>query len=355
MSKEVIACDFFAGAGGLSDGLRMVGINVAFANEINEHASATYKQNHSSTSLITKDIRDLSTKEIIDITDNKIFLVAGGPPCQGFSMAGKRNIDDPRNLLFKEFAKMVSKLEPKYFLMENVVGMMSMANGKFIIEAEKLFEDIGYSVSKRIFNATNFGVPQSRRRLFILGCRKKAINLNDMEIENLEKVTVKDAMGDLDFLKPGQNSSKYLRRPATKYQKVIRDGMKILFNHDAPNHSSTTIKRFSMMKQGETINDIPARFRNAKRVMYRIKASEPSRTITTLPDDLVHYKQNRILTVREFARLQSFRDSYIFLGPKSTGGLKRRTGCPQYTQVGNAVPPLMAKFVSSWIQEKAKA
>lgn len=350
MPRELVACDFFAGAGGLSDGLRQAGIRVAVANEINKCAAMTYRYNHPNTKMIEKSIKEVKAREVFDAVGTKIFLVAGGPPCQGVSLAGRRDINDPRNLMFKEFIRMVGRLEPRFFLMENVVGLLSMNNGKLIGSIEKSFDDAGYYVSKRILNAADFGVPQNRRRIVVFGCKKGKHDINSMLISKTRPLAMQYAIGDLDFLKAGESSTRYLKPPSTNYQVSMRGRMKILHNHEAPHHNRQTIKRFSALRQGQTVRDLPPSLRIRKIVMCRLKASLPARTVTTLPDDYIHYRRDRILTVREMARLQSFSDSYVFLGPKSTGGLRRKKDCPQYTQVGNAVPPLMAKTIGKWIR-----
>jgi DNA (cytosine-5)-methyltransferase 1 len=131
----------------------------------------------------------------------------------------------------------------------------------------------------------------------------------------------------------------------------MRNGSKILFNHEAPRHNKKVVRRFSMLRPGQAIHDIPENIKTRKLVLYRLDKDERARTVTTLPDDYIHYSKNRILTVRELARLQGIRDSYIFLGPKSTGGKQRKASCCQYTQVGNAVPPLMAKAIGEWLMK----
>lgn len=350
MKNDDIACDCMAGAGGLSEGFEQAGLNVAVANEINKHAAMTYKFNHPNTRMIEKDIRKIRTSEIIDITGNNIFLVAGGPPCQGVSFAGKRVINDPRNSLFKEFVKMVGKLEPKFFIMENVVGLLSIDNGNLIKSIESSFDNLGFFVSKRVFNAVDFGVPQSRKRLFIFGSRKSKHDINSFQIMKSNPVSTFTAISDLDFLKAGESAQRYMKEPRNSYQVEMRKNSRMLHNHDAPKHKKNTLERFSAMEQGQSVSTLPSRLRIKKMVMFRIKANEPARTVTTLPDDYIHYRQDRILTVREIARLQSFGDTYVFLGPKSTGGLRRREECPQYTQVGNAVPPLMAKGIGEWLK-----
>lgn len=348
MLKPLNAIDLFASCGGLSEGLKMAGFNVIAANEIVHDAAMTYKVNHPSTKMIEKDIRMLSAKEIIDTVRDKISIVAGGPPCQGFSMAGRRDLDDPRNFLFREFIRVVEKLSPKYFLMENVPGILSIEKGKFFSSIISSFEEIGYKTTIVLLDSSNFGVPQIRKRVFITGSNKK---LNPAEIKSVKRkpVCVKDAIGDLDFLDNGEHATSYLKLPETEYQKKMRRNSSKLYNHQSSNHSKGTIKRFAFLMQGQSVSDLPIKLRTRKFALYRLDGQRPSRTLTTLPDDYVHYKKNRILTVREMARLQSFPDSYIFLGPRTTGGVRRKTSAPQYTQVGNAVPPFLAKAVGEWI------
>lgn len=344
-----VACEVCAGAGGLSEGLEQAGFNVKFANEINAQAALTYTHNHPSTLMTIADMRNLDVGEIKGTVGDELSLLAGGLPCQGFSMAGKRNLDDPRNKLYRGFLDLVYKLEPKFFLIENVMGMLSFNGGKVIMEIEKLSEDLGYSFSKRVLNAAWFGVPQNRNRLFIVGSRGRNCDINSMRIDKVDPVTVSDAISDLSFLRAGEQSSNYILPPSTPYQSYVRKRSSVLHNHEAPVHSEKTSNRFSALGQGKSARDLPKTMRTKKRVLFRLAASALARTIVTIPDDMVHYSQDRVLTVREMARLQSFRDSYVFLGPRSTGGLERRKECPQYTQVANSVPPLLSKGVGKWI------
>jgi DNA (cytosine-5)-methyltransferase 1 len=347
---DPVAVDLFAGAGGLSEGLGQGGFKVSVANEINKHAAATYRYNHPNTAMVEKDIRELKAVEITDIAGDEIFLVAGGPPCQGVSFAGRRRADDPRNLLFAEFVRMVGNLEPNFFIMENVVGLLSFGNGTILQKIETSFADMGYFVSKRILNSADFGVPQIRKRVFIFGSKKRKHDINSMPVNKGDPLNVEDAIGDLDFLKAGEFTTKYLKPAQTDYQTEMRKNSIILYNHEAPTHKTKTLNRFSAMKQGQCAKDLPRGLKTRKLVMFRLISSEPSRTIATLPDDYVHYRQNRTITVREMARLQSFRDSYAFLGPRSTGGSKRRTDCPQCSQVGNSVPPFVARAIAEWVR-----
>jgi DNA (cytosine-5)-methyltransferase 1 len=348
-TKAPIACGFCAGAGGLSEGLKQAGFDVKFANEINEHAAETYSYNHPDTFLSIKDMRKVSPDEIMGLVGSRVHLVAAGLPCQGFSVAGRRQVNDPRNRLFKSFLNIVNGIRPDFFLIENVVGIMTLGNGSVFEDIKTSFEELGYHVSSRVINSADVGVPQNRRRVFILGSMKDRVDINSMEIRKQKPVTVSDAIGDLDFLKSGESSETYQKNPVTEYQARMKDKSKVLYNHKAPNHSNSTLERFSMMEPGQNVDELPKKFQIKKMVMYRLRPDEPARTITTLPDDYVHYKQDRILTVRELARLQSFNDSYVFLGPRTTGGKRRRRSCPQYSQVGNSVPILLAKSVGKFI------
>jgi DNA (cytosine-5)-methyltransferase 1 len=347
-SDRPIAVDLFAGAGGMSEGLEQAGFHVALACELQKNAAATYRYNHPRATMLEKDVKKLTAKEIWDIIGHDITLVAAGPPCQGFSMAGRRDINDPRSKLITHLAKLICDIRPKFFLIENVVGLLSFNDGKLLKSLESRFSKNGYFVAKRILDASMFGVPQRRRRVFIIGSLHKAIDISSLSAAT-KPVTVKEAISDLDFLGVGQSAETYKKLASSEYQRQMRGRNARLHNHKAPNHTSEVLKRFSKLRPGQGISDLPKEHRIRKRVMYRLNGHEPARTLTTLPDDCVHYSRDRILTVREFARIQSFPDSYVFLGPKSTGGARRKRECPQYTQVGNAVPPLLAKAVGLWI------
>ena len=340
------AIDLFAGAGGLSEGINQAGINVLLANEINQDACLTYVYNHPKTIINQEDIRKVNGKSIKNIFGG-IDVVAGGPPCQGFSLAGKRDPKDPRNKMFKEFHRVIKELKPNTFVMENVKGLLSFQKGEFVNKIVRHFENIGYNVTVNLLNASDFGVPQQRERVFIIGNVDGKISL-DLVKKCKEKVTTKQALSDLEFLNSGEEINEYKFKPQTNYQKLMRLSNK-LTNHKASNHSAAVIERFSKIKPGKGIKSLPLKYQTSKNVLFRLNPELPSRTVTTLPEDLIHYSKNRILTVREMARLQSFNDKYLFLGPRTTGGDRRKYSCPQYTQVGNAVPPILSKIVFSTI------
>jgi len=339
------AIDFFAGAGGLSEGLKRAGFEVVLANEINADAASTYASNHPETRMLVKDIRKITVGEIMDLIGEKPDLIAGGPPCQGFSTNGRRQPNDPRNMMIREFFLKVKGTRPNFFLMENVPGLLYMQGGRLLASLTKSFEKIGYSVTLEMLNAADFGVPQMRKRVFLLGSLCGKIDTSKLHVDLERKVTVAEAISDLDFVDAGESSNMHAKRPESAYQRQVRGGIRFLYNHEAARHNSVVTQRFSSLKPGQSSQDLPLKLRTKKRVLFRLDGSKPCRTVTTLPDDYIHYSLNRTLTVREYARLQSFNDSYVFLGPKTTGGESRKFGTPQFTQVANAIPPLLAQAV----------
>lgn len=332
----------------MSEGLKNAGFDVKYANELSPMAAETYRYNHPETFVDVKDIRKVRAADIRKHTGRKVTLVAGGPPCQGFSTLGKRNPRDPRSRLVKEFVRIVMELKPRFFLMENVPGIMSISEGRLFAGVQKVLSE-EYHVSHRILNAADFGVPQNRKRVFIFGSRESEKSIDEASFRKRKHVSLKDAIGDLNFLGNGESASEYALKPTTSYQRAMRKGNGVLTNHEATRHRTTALKRLSMIKPGKDISSIPKRSRIKKRIMYRLNPKEPSRTMTTLPDDYIHYSANRILTVREMARIQSFKDVYKFCNKRTTGGPARKRECPQYTQVGNVVPPRMAEGVGKWV------
>jgi len=341
------AIDLFSGCGGLSLGLEKAGFKVVYANDIHEDAMKTYKYNFPKTTTETKDITRTNPNDVKrKIGRKKIGIIVAGTPCQGFSTSGKRNLNDPRNKLFKQLLKFLIEFQPKIFVMENVTGLLTVDNGKTFKKIKKSFSNLGYFVYHRVLSATDFGVPQYRNRIFIIGSRKN-IPENKLfpRIKKKKTVSTKSAISDLEFLGYNEKSNVYRMRPKNEYQKTMRKGCKVLCNHESPNHSASIQKRFFSIPQGVDGRDVLKKLGTNKRDYYKLHPRKPCRTVTTLPEDLIHYKKNRIPTVRELARLQSFPDKFVFLGPRTTGGPQRKFTCCQYTQVGNAVPPLMAEAV----------
>lgn len=344
MTTKPTVIELFSGCGGMSLGLKRAGFDIVYANEINEEAVKTYKKNFPDVLIQQEDIKKLDPV-LIKKKIGKIDLIVAGTPCQGFSMAGPRNPNDPRNKLFLQLLKFVETFKPKIFVMENVPGILTMDNGKIIERIKNSFFQIGYSIQYKILTASEFGVPQDRKRIFIIGTRKKVSAEKLFPTIKKEKVTVEDALSDLAFLGINEKGSVYKSKPKSKFQSKMRKNSKEIFNHESCNHNIKIQKRFAKVPAGKNGRQVLKNSGTKKRDYYRMHPKTVSRTITTIPEDFIHYRQNRIPTVREMARLQSFPDNFKFLGSKMTGGKRRKISCPQYTQVANAVPPLLAEAV----------
>lgn len=359
--------DLFAGVGGLSAGFRKAGYDIVLANEIDKDISESYKKNHPETIMINDDVKNILP--YLDNLNYKIDVIVGGPPCQGFSMAGarirKKNafLEDKRNFLFRNYFEVVQKIEPKYFIMENVPGMLSMANGRIIKEIEKIFSDEKnfkngkYYIYKQVLNAGDYGVPQDRHRLIIFGSKKKIdfkrafeeTKKRMIKVGKIKKVTIYDAISDLNFLSSGEGSFKqdYKISPLTEYQKERRKNSTELYNHKATNHNKIAINRMKELKPGGRRLDLKEgkKIKSVHSGAYgRMKWEDISKTIITRFDTpssgvYIHPEQLRTITPREAARLQSFDDDFIFYGSKSS----------IIKQIGNAVPPLLAYYIANVI------
>ena len=275
----------------------------------------------------------------------KIDVIVAGTPCQGFSMAGPRNPNDPRNKLFLQLLKFVKTFKPRLFVMENVPGILTMDNGKVIERIKDSFSEIGYTIQYKVLTASEFGVPQDRKRIFIIGTQEEIPSEKLFPNSKRTKVSVKEALSDLAFLGINEKAYQHKKKPQSRFQSRMRKRTTKIFNHESCNHSIKVQKRFSLIPPGNDGRKVLKNSDTKKRDYYRMHPKITSRTITTIPEDFIHYEHNRIPTVREMARLQSFPDDFEFLGSKMTGGKRRKTSCPQYTQVANAVPPLLAEAV----------
>lgn len=401
MDKKYKVLDLFSGAGGMSEGFLQAGFQIVSATDYSKEATETYINRHiqlgHNVNFYSGDIRELTrNKEKLKefVGDDSIDVIVGGPPCQGFSLSGKRLADDIRNTLFLEYLKIVNFVKPDYFVIENVAGLLSYKFERIIGIDGEVHEDIcpqevikleafklGYFVKWDILNAKNFGIPQNRPRVIFFGHKIRIDrdgSYKDLVIppnfptgEN-KIVTVQDAISDLNFIGNGEVKMKYNNNYGNKsaYQKMLREGLtpgidgrpikeNKLFNHQTSKHNIKTMERFKLLKPGESIGDLLPRLSNELREEYftkklrctKLNKNDISPTVLTLPDDIVHYdnKNPRILTVRELARLQSFDDSFEFKGKRTTGGDRRKYETPQYTQVGNAVPPLFARAIAEEI------
>ena len=340
--------DLFAGVGGLSLGFKLAGFNVVLANEYDSTIAEAYVMNHPNVNMITSDITKLSIVECFSPFEGQVSVIIGGPPCQGFSQKGQRkSISDKRNYLFHYFLQVVSVVKPEYFLMENVPNLLTSEKGLFIQEIRYLFGNIGYTISAEVLNASDYGVPQNRRRAFILG-KKGSVELPLPKPSN-SHVTTWDAISDLAFLASGEGLEEqpYLSAPQNGYQESLRGSQEILFNHVSTKHAPVAIKRLEMIPPGKGKECLPKEHHTKSiysGTWSRMKQEEASVTITTRFDTpssgkFTHPYLHRAITVREAARIQSFPDRFRFYGTKGS----------QMKQVGNAVPPLLARAVADVI------
>ncbi len=423
-----LAIDLFCGAGGMSEGVLQAGFHIIYSNDISVDAATTYKNRHEQLGLIQGyntwldvcDIRNITYSKIKNNISNltsfkndnlNISAIFGGPPCQGFSRAGKQKEADIRNTLFKEYLRLISEIKPNYVVFENVPGILDIKFNNFssIFDNEiynnfsavdiiiKELKKIEYDVlDYKILNAADYGVPQNRYRLILIAykntCKKPSYPMPSKDI-----VTVQDALYDIEY---GQITSDYQIKSIEGRSKNIVTNKSItckeLYNNERTKHNLYIKERFELFQEGENIeqlkkriyndgillrdkkhllkfmsekldkkpNEIIDMFKNKsftdndlnilltkKAARIKLSKKQPSCTILTLPDDIISPFDNRIFTVRELARLQSFDDSFIFYGKRTTGSLSRKSETPQYTQVGNAVPPLLAKAIAESIMK----
>lgn len=433
------AIDLFCGAGGCSEGLIQAGFNILFSSDISDMVEVTYRHRHEQLGLVQgkntwferSDIRDLKGENIkkfilnLEIFKGKdmpeIDLMIGGPSCQGFSRAGRRAKDDPRNTLFGEYVRVINEIRPKYIVLENVEGFVDMQFFGYKGIKNKVYPDgsvtpqilrselneIGYeTLEPKILNAADFGVPQRRNRIIFIGYRKglKAPSYPKPTVKPENYVTIEEAISDLISdknikEKNCKNLSQY-QRDSIKGRTPDINGKPIeaaqINNIELPKQTLVVNERFSLFKEGETstylrkrilkegidLSEKPAllelccdKFKmkkekvieifkkgevnkeqldillTKKNIRQRWSSKQPSATVVTIADDYISPWENRTFSVRELARCQSFDDSFEFLGKRTTGGLLRRIEVPQYTQVGNAVPPLLAKAIAEEIKK----
>ncbi len=351
--------DLFAGCGGLSLGFMQAGYDVNQAVEFDSVIANTYQRNHPEVDMIVDDIKNIDVSGTFEGVDADIII--GGPPCQGFSMAGARIrhgfIDDPRNYLFKHYFNVVKEVKPTVFIMENVKGIATMQGGKIFEEIQRLFQDsdaLGgkpYHMYHRIVNAADFGVPQRRERMIILGTLIEDANIDYLwkktrddilrEIPTyFDTVTVRDAIGNMPETSPDGIVSNPV--PETEYEKYLSCNSKTITNHTRSQHSKVAVERMKRIKSGENFTVLNEKINSVHSGSYgRLRWDEQASTITTRFDTpaggrFIHPDKNRTLTPREAARIQSFPDGYIFYGDKRS--ISR--------QIGNAVPPKVSYFLA---------
>lgn len=342
-----IGIDIFAGAGGLSLGAEMAGITISHAIEINRSAVRTYERNHPDTKVICSDIRDLDPTDLKP-KDKGVFIIMGGPPCQGFSLSNTRTrtMKNPNNSLFEEFLRFVQEIQPDWFLFENVYGFTNMSNGAVRRLVEICFRSLGYEVADEVLWASDYGVPQRRNRYFMVGNRL-GINFQFPQ-KHKKPISVWEAISDLPIVGNGEQlfEGKYLcsLAEATAYQRLMRHDSEIPTQNLVSLNNELVIKRYKHIPQGGNWRDIPdelmVNYADKERchsgIYKRLKADEPSVVISNYRKSmLIHPFQDRGLSVREAARIQSFPDDFYFEGPISH----------IQQQIGNAVPPLLAKAI----------
>lgn len=433
------AIDLFCGAGGMSEGIIQAGFHILFSSDINEDVQRTYMHRHEQLGLIQNvntyfhrgDVRELNGEmiresianlEIFRDIDNipEIDAIFGGPPCQGFSRAGRRDPNDPRNMLFREYLRVISEVNPRYVVLENVTGFMDTRFYGFVGVTGHTYNDgmlvpdilrnefelLGYrTLEPQILNAANYGVPQRRHRVIVMAYREGEVppQYPKPTHDGDEVLTITDAISDLirdntirenvfDEHTQFQIDSINGRTPDVNGNPINSGG--VIYNNEISRHLPIIRERFSLFREGEDgttlrnrvlsegINiegdialiehiishtgmeaeDIVRRFREAdvdeelvnilltrKNIRTRLDRTRPSATVMTIADDYISPFEPRTFSVRELARMQSFDDSFEFLGKRTTGGLRRRVEVPQYSQVGNAVPPLLARAVATEI------
>ena len=404
--------DLFSGCGGLSLGLGNAGWQGVFAVEKDEMAFETFKTNMLDLEGAyshfkwpkwlpqeATTIQELLKKypDKLRSLEGKVDLIAGGPPCQGFSLAGMRNAHDPRNKLSGQYTKMVEIIRPKYLLLENVRGFNAAFSGvdgrkakvpQAMIVKQQL-EKHGYKIFTDYVNCQDFGVPQRRQRFLMIGVREDLYNegvdpfgvLGQMRLTFMKSkglkgsyVSVEEAISDLELerhelihhsgsLENGFKAIDYIApKKLNPYQKIMRKGLNGSKPDSLrlPRHRKETKQKFKLVQKicrpGVALSNAQReKLGTKKQAITMLDPAKPSKTLTTLPDDIIHYSEPRILTVRESARIQSFPDDFKFKGKYTTGGMRRTKECPRYTQVGNAVPPLLGEVLGQVLNQLKKS
>lgn len=333
--------DLFCGIGGLSLGFEQAGFEVISAIDVWKDAINTY--NHNRTQKVGKvmTVADFNEELLPAIIKSQhITGVIGGPPCQGFSTVGKREIDDPRNQLYLDFYRTVAIAQPDFFVIENVKGMLTLNKGAFVKDLISRFgeDGLGYTITYQLVNAADYGIPQNRYRVFYVGFKNKSFSFPKPFDYVL---TASDGISDL----VGATTDNYGTAPQNEYQRMLRGNQTKPLNQDYTNHSEQTIGIISLIPDGGNIKSLPPEYwqvRKYNKAFERMGTFKPSNTIDTGHRNYFHYSENRIPTLRESARIQSFPDYFEVLGTRGS----------QYKQVGNAVPPMLAFVIAQAIKEQ---
>lgn len=371
----LLSIDLFSGCGGLTKGFSMAGIKSIFASDIDENCEKTFNTNFPDVPFLCKDITQITKEEVDALIGNTVpDIIIGGPPCQGFSLANKRRnlvSDDPRNRLFYGFVKFINWYSPRAFVMENVKGLLSMKDGEVletILDAFKNAGDFGgYDVAHKVLLASDYGVPQNRERVIIIGIRHD-LGLQPRfpkPINREHKITVDEAISDLPQIEACQGTEvmNYPVEPQNEYQALMRANMQYVTNHVAMRHTPRLIERFRAIQPGQSLVDVwethgsvkrgaPGEKSNVKfgQNNQRLFGNMPAPTIAaSFQSNFIHPHLNRNFTAREGARLQSFPDDFIFEGMRTKMSWEK--GLSQYQQIGNAVPVLLAKAIGECVTD----
>lgn len=374
MSNTVIS--LFSGAGGCSLGFKQAGYSVLYASDIDESAGKAYLINFPETPFERADINKLNFSSILSkscIKEGELDILIGGPPCQGFSTAGARFWEDPRNELLKSYVKALRTIRPKWFLMENVEGLLTAKGGEYLFEAAKAFISLGYRIKIEKIYAQEFGVPQRRKRVLIVGNRigkefsfpEPTIKLNGRIFRNSD-ITLRHAIGELPEAATSKEAAlSYLESPKNQFETYLRGTSSVLKEHFSPSMREIQLQRIMALSPGQTMKDMPEHLQHVsfkkranRRVMdgtpmekrggspsglKRLIINEPCLTITgAATREFIHPIHHRPLTIRECARIQTFPDDFVFYGNASE----------KIQQIGNAIPPLVARIFAEHIRDK---
>lgn len=350
MNKNLVAIDLFSGCGGFSYGFQQAGFHVILGIDNTKIALDTFELNHKDSKTLMLDLHlDESIESIVNETiKDKIDVIIAGPPCQGFSLTGTRNENDKRNTLFNAVFKLAKRIKPKALIIENVPGLLKLYGGTAKTEIIRLCNDLGYTCNPKILFAPDFGVPQIRKRVFFVALRKDLGTFEFPEpfLNENSYIGCEDAIGDLPDLEfdLGGDSMQYDKNPTSSYQERMRNGTEVIRNHVGTKHTDHVVNVISQVPEGGNHKDLPPGVGDSRKfneAWTRYHSQRPSKTIDTGHRNHFHYKWNRVPTVRENARLQSFPDDFVFLGNKTE----------QNRQVGNAVPPQLGKILAEQLKK----
>lgn len=346
MTDKLTVIDLFSGCGGFSYGFQQAGYHVIIGVDNNKMALNTFEKNHENSKTLLLDLHeDSSIDKIVHAKGNQLVdVIIAGPPCQGFSLTGSRKEKDERNTLFNAVFRLAKKVNPKVIIIENVQGLLTLYKGKAKKDIINLCEEMGYNCTPRLLYAPDFGVPQIRKRVFFVALKKELGVFEFPDPTHLpnDYVGCKNAIGDLPDLDKsfGAEEMTYNKKATSDYQKMMREGSNDIKNHVGTKHTEHVIDVISQVPEGGNHKDLPPGVGDSRKfneAWTRYHSKKPSKTIDTGHRNHFHYKWNRVPTVRENARLQSFPDKFIFSGTKTQ----------QYRQVGNAVPPLLGKILGT--------